>query len=71
MISFVYGPPYKKFASNFWDKLVDCSLDMGMPWLCIALVALMLFLLLLINMVVALFIVVSITGLLNFSTLWV
>jgi hypothetical protein len=35
MTSFVYGPPYKKSASDFWDKLVACSLDMGLPWLCI------------------------------------
>jgi len=35
LISFVYGPPYNKSASDFWDKLADCNHDMGMPWLCI------------------------------------
>jgi hypothetical protein len=35
MISFVYGPPHQKSASDFWDKLANCSLDTGLPWLCI------------------------------------
>jgi len=35
LISFVYGPPYKKSASDFWDRLADSNHDMDMPWLCI------------------------------------
>jgi hypothetical protein len=31
MISFVYGPPYQKSASDFWDKLPNCSFDTGLP----------------------------------------
>jgi hypothetical protein len=35
MISFVYGPPYQKSASNFWCNLADCGFNSGVPWLCI------------------------------------
>jgi len=35
MISFVYGPPFQKTTSDFWYKLADCGIDIGIPWLCI------------------------------------
>jgi hypothetical protein len=35
MVSFVYGPPYKKFCSDFWSKLANFGVTFSEPWLCI------------------------------------
>jgi len=35
MISFVYGPPYQKHTSDFWNVLAQFGEDHTIPWLCI------------------------------------
>jgi hypothetical protein len=35
MISFVYGPPYKKNHSNFWTTMASFGALHVDPWLCI------------------------------------
>jgi hypothetical protein len=35
LISFVYGPPYQKFTSEFWTTLADFGDHCDIPWLCI------------------------------------
>jgi hypothetical protein len=35
LLSFVYGPPYKKTSSEFWTVLSSFGVSLSAPWLCI------------------------------------